>query len=65
MKKWKSALAVFGMCLFLGSMTSCKAMKKAKKKRCKCPTFSLEDNKKEADKKAQTIQMTFEEEVAD
>ena len=61
MKKSRNVLVIFSVCLFLGSMTSCKAIKKAKKKRCKCPTFSYEDKKQQADEKAETIPYTFEE----
>lgn len=40
MKKVKNVLLLCSLVFLVGSVTSCKVVKKIKAKRCKCPTWS-------------------------
>jgi len=56
MKKYRSLVAIFAICLFVGSMSSCKAIKKSKSKRCKCPKWSsLEDQQPQKEIKDEVV----------
>ncbi len=61
MKNTKNILLIFGMFLFVGSMTSCKAIKRAKSKRCKCPSWSMEDQQPASTKKCEDTVVAFSE----
>jgi hypothetical protein len=60
MKNVKNGLLILGMFLLVGSVTSCKAIKKAKAKRCKCPTFGMEDQQPDKAKKDEDVEIALE-----
>lgn len=60
MKNLKNGLLILGMFVFVGSMTSCKAIKKAKAKRCKCPTWSMEDQQPDKAKKGEDVEIALD-----
>lgn len=53
MKRYRNLLAIFAICLFVGSMSSCKGIKKMKSKRCKCPKWSSVEKQPAKDVKAE------------
>ncbi len=64
MKNWKNIITIFSILLFVGSMSSCSASKrggKSKRKRgCKCPKWSQNEQVQPADKVEQTEIVVFE-----